>query len=929
MKPRASLDSLFLEQGTEVIVPEHHRLIAEDEASLWLLAEGEADLFFIDLQSGEKIELEHATTPFVPEKLNGFLTFIKHAVSGDFLFPFGFDNSSNLHILIRASRKCRLLKLSKRLFEQAASDSLKSELKTKSEEWILNFSNLYPYFEPPPETNQRPERVDQFLNLDIENVSTIWRELTHLHDSILNAHRAKRSFETLLIKDQTDASRKMSQQSLKHAFDDLQSILELKEDYISREIRPHRLFMACQIVASYLRIPFNPSRTNFNAETSTEYMVKICEDADVNHREIKLKKGWWNHNFGPFIGFYGPNETPVALLPVGINAYQMIDVETNAVQPVDEKLDEELSVFGYVFYRPFPDKPVLGLKDIINVALEDKGRVFAKIFNYGLIAALLSLFLPFGTKILFNYIIPFSDTNILIQLFLGLIVMLVTSNLFIFSREWLMVYRDGKILHDLMMAFWLRLFSLPVKFFSRFEVGALIQRAFVIESIHKAIAGPNLRVILNSFFSLLYLIPMFYFSPLLTVVAIILLIPFVVFSVINIIRNYRGNLTINELQQEANAHVLQFLMGIFKIRNAGAENLSFVLWEKIFSQIKRRQWQLQKLLNWSLLFNYTISQMSYLFFYAILLLALTSLKYSINLADFLAFTSALGFFLPAVLDLCNTVLEVSNAGAQWKLGKVLLEEPPEVDASKVKPPILNGDIVVDRLKFRYDSDGPLLFNDISFHAKPGEFIALVGSSGCGKSTLVRLLTGFETPEGGAIYYEGKDLSTLNLRLLRKQLGIVLQTTKVLDGSLRTNVTGGETYTDEEIIAALNLSGFGEDLKHLPMGMATVISNDGASFSGGQIQRIIIARALIGKPKILILDEATAALDNKTQEIIKRNLLSLKVTRIIIAHRLSTIMEADRIYALDKGKIVEEGSFTELMNKKGFFYNLVNKQHTQN
>ena len=208
---------------------------------------------------------------------------------------------------------------------------------------------------------------------------------------------------------------------------------------------------------------------------------------------------------------------------------------------------------------------------------------------------------------------------------------------------------------------------------------------------------------------------------------------------------------------------------------------------------------------------------------------------------------------------------------------------------------------------------------------PGEFVAIVGTSGSGKSTLARLLIGFETPESGAIYYDGKDIATLDLRHLRKQIGTILQSSSIFDGSLRDNVAGGDIYTDDQIKNALALAGFEEDLKLMSMGLQTVLSSGLLTISGGQKQRIIIARALIKKPKIFILDEATAALDNLTQEIVSRNLLSLNVTRIVIAHRLSTIQQATRIYVLDKGKIVESGTFPQLMDKRGYFFNSVNKQ----
>ena len=201
----------------------------------------------------------------------------------------------------------------------------------------------------------------------------------------------------------------------------------------------------------------------------------------------------------------------------------------------------------------------------------------------------------------------------------------------------------------------------------------------------------------------------------------------------------------------------------------------------------------------------------------------------------------------------------------------------------------------------------------------------MGASGSGKSTLIRLLVGFETPQSGAIYYDNKDISTLDMHEVRRQIGAVLQTSKILNGTVEQNITASGFYTQEEMDEAFALSKFDEVMKRLPMGFATMLTNEGEMLSGGERQRLIIAKALISRPKILIFDEATSAMDNITQEVMTRNIEKLNITRIVIAHRLSTVQEADRIYVFDRGKIVEEGPFSELFKNKGFFYQLITKQ----
>ena len=489
-------------------------------------------------------------------------------------------------------------------------------------------------------------------------------------------------------------------------------------------------------------------------------------------------------------------------------------------------MDAELSLKAYTLYRQFPPHPQLNLKDILKFSVAGKSKYVARIFIFGALAALLLLFIPFANNIIYSFAIPNQDQLLLVQAALGLLAFLITSSLFVFARERLIVYLDGTMDHDLQHGLWQRLFELPVGFFRKFELGDLIIRSFTFETIRQRISGPYLRVIVNSVFSSFFLISMLYYSPLLTLIGLILVLPAVFYAVYTLVRNYRGNQEIIDIQERANAYIVQFLNGIAKIRYTGAENLSFVLWEKVFFQFKKRQWILEKLINHSKVLAYTLSQAGNLFiFAATIFFILESPNYNLSLGNFLAFLISFGLFREAAMDLCTSSLDICNSLALWKNSKVLIEEPPESNASKAVLDSLNGEIRADRLTFRYDPTGPLILDDVSLFANPGEFIAIVGASGSGKSTLIRLLIGFEAPESGAIYYDGKDLSTLNLQHLRKQIGTIIQGSTIFGGNLRENVNAEEFYSDQEIMEALRLVGFDEDLKLLPMGLNTIITSD--------------------------------------------------------------------------------------------------------
>ncbi len=297
-------------------------------------------------------------------------------------------------------------------------------------------------------------------------------------------------------------------------------------------------------------------------------------------------------------------------------------------------------------------------------------------------------------------------------------------------------------------------------------------------------------------------------------------------------------------------------------------------------------------------------------------------------SDYIAFNLAYGAISSAILSLAGVAMAMANAGPLFKLIEPIMEAVPETGAGKKQVTSLSGRIEVSNVTFRYAKDGPTVLNNISLRLEPGEYVGIVGKSGCGKSTLLRILLGFEKPESGAVYYDGYDLETLDARSVRQCIGVVLQNGKLFSGDIFSNIIITAPWsTLEQAWEAARLAGLEEDIKAMPMGMHTVISEGSGGISGGQKQRILIARALVAKPKILFFDEATSALDNITQKHVVDSLASLGCTRLIIAHRLSTVKECDRILVMDEGRIVEEGTYEELMARKGLFYELAARQIT--
>ena len=303
-----------------------------------------------------------------------------------------------------------------------------------------------------------------------------------------------------------------------------------------------------------------------------------------------------------------------------------------------------------------------------------------------------------------------------------------------------------------------------------------------------------------------------------------------------------------------------------------------------------------------------------------------AVKSGISVADYYAFNTAYGMVSGAFTALAGIALTAAQIKPVLTMVKPFFDAMPEVSDGKEVLTRLSGGIELNNVSFGYSENMPLVIDDLSLKIRPGQYVAIVGKTGCGKSTLMRLLLGFEHPRKGAIYYDGRDLEKIDLRSLRRRIGVVMQNGKLFQGDIYSNIVISAPWLSrQDAWEAAELAGIADDIRKMPMEMDTVISEGAGGISGGQRQRLMIARAIAPKPKILMFDEATSALDNITQKKISESLGSLKCTRIVIAHRLSTIRQCDRIIVLERGKIIEDGKYEELIAKNGFFAELVARQ----
>ena len=425
---------------------------------------------------------------------------------------------------------------------------------------------------------------------------------------------------------------------------------------------------------------------------------------------------------------------------------------------------------------------------------------------------------------------------------------------------------------------------------------------------------------LTSVFSLIYISQIFIYAPALVVPALLIILVTLVFSVVSSMLQMRHGKREMELDGKESGMTYSLISGVQKIKLAGAEKRAFARWGNLYARKAKLEYDPPMFLKINSVISLAISLVGTLVMYA------SAVGSGVSVADYYAFSTAYGMVSGAFSSLAGIALTVAQIKPILEIVKPFFDTVPEIAEEKQVLTRLSGGIELNNVSFRYNENMPLVVDDLSLKIRPGQYVAIVGKTGCGKSTLMRLLLGFEKPQKGAIYYDGRDIERIDLKSLRRRIGVVIQNGKLFQGDIYSNIVISAPWlTVKDAWEAAELAGIADDIRKMPMGMNTLISEGSGGISGGQRQRLMIARAIAPKPKILMFDEATSALDNLTQKKVSESLDSLKCTRIVIAHRLSTIKQCDRILVLDRGKIVEDGSYNSLIEKGGYFAELVARQ----
>lgn len=681
------------------------------------------------------------------------------------------------------------------------------------------------------------------------------------------------------------------------------------------------LLAACRLVAEATGIDFSSALDAQPPEGEPLSVPAVARDGGFRYREVALEGRWWTRDNGPLLGFVADSGHPVALLPRSARAYDMHDPVEGTRTLVTPEVAASLRPKGFMFYRPFPPKAI-GMWDLMKFGGRSLRPELATLLAMGTLGGLLGLIIPITTQVIFDRVIPTGDRTQLVAIGFFLFAIAAATALFQIVRGIAVLRLEGRLDAAIQSAIWDRVMALPVPFFRDYSAGDLGMRAMGFAQMRLVLSGPVLTALLTAFFSSFYLVLLFYYSVPLALVALLLIaVAVVVTSTLGYL-SVRHQRVMSEIEGQISGLVLQIINGISKFRVAGAEDRAFGIWGERFAAQRRvafRSWQLQ---NYILIFNAAYAVLAVLGIFAVY--AATG-GASLSTGEFIAFNTAFAALFLTGMQLTGVFVTILSVVPLYERMKPILNTLPEVDGSKTSPGVLSGDIEVSHITFRYAKDGPTILNDVSIAIRPGEMVALVGPSGSGKSSLLRLLMGFEQPEAGAVYYNGQDLASLNVQEVRRQIGTVIQSGKVTAGSILHNIIGSSLLTVDDAWEAARMAGLDVDITRMPMGMHTMVNEEGGTFSGGQRQRLLIARAVAHHPRIIFFDEATSALDNATQEIVSKSLEDLNATRLVIAHRLSTIVNADRIYVMERGRVVQVGTYQELVQQPGLFAGLARRQ----
>lgn len=684
------------------------------------------------------------------------------------------------------------------------------------------------------------------------------------------------------------------------------------------------LAKALRIVCRHEGIKFKwPKRTESPEEPPD--LVDIMDVSGMRGRKVRLDATdrWWIGDSGAMLAFRADDNVPVALLPSAtLGRYRIFDTATGRLTVMTAEYADSLKNEAWLFYRPLEPAAVRP-SDLIRIFRDGIGAGLAGFAATGLASGLIMLLSAVALGFVVNRVIPTGEMSLLYT---------VTAGLAGFAAIWALVYilqgmalmrLEGYVTSRLEAAFWDRLLRLPLNFLNQYPSASRAMRGMAFQRLRNTIQGVAANNVLSVIFLLPALLVIFVYDVALGSITAAFGLFFLAATVVIGLKQVSPYERIIRASHRLSGVLFQFINGISKLRVDGAEGSAYAVWARHYGEQQRAELELGA---WDSLLRAFGAALPLLAGAVLLTAATLRGPETLSVGDFLFIYMAFMLFVTGLVRLGSSFGAVAAVAPELAQIRPFLAEAPETSRGQEPVEYLGGDLLFDRVSFRYDPAGPMILENVSIHIRRGEFIAIAGESGAGKSTLFRLALGLNEPSAGAVYYDERDLRRLNVKQLRQKIGVVPQNTELHPQDLWDNIAADQEDIDAETVwRAAQAASVQDEIASMPMQMMTCVGDSRSVLSGGETQRIMIARALARDPRILLLDEATNFLDNENQSKVMSQLAQLAVTRIVIAHRLSTLRQADRIYVMQSGKIVEQGTYKELTATDGVFRELMRRQ----